>query len=119
MVVDTLLENSRKGKKAGIVVAAEGCGRVSQLAHEIETQTGSEVRLSILGYAQRGGSQPRAADFWQVFLLKKQSTCSVRGKATKRWDCKMESGQHASEEACSKTKQLDANLLKLADMLAT
>ena len=49
-------ENAKEGKRAGIIVAAEGFGDTSKLAQEMQQQTESEVRLSILGYAQRGGS---------------------------------------------------------------
>ena len=49
-------DNAKKGKRAGIIVTAEGFGDSSKLAQEIQRQTESEVRLSILGYAQRGGS---------------------------------------------------------------
>ena len=49
-------ESSKKGKRAGIIVAAEGFGDSSKLAQEMQQQTESEVRLSIIGYAQRGGS---------------------------------------------------------------
>jgi 6-phosphofructokinase 1 len=52
----TLEENSRKGKKSSIIVKAEGAGDADELAKEIEKRTGSEVRISVLGYAQRGGS---------------------------------------------------------------
>lgn len=120
MVVDTLLENSRKGKKAGIVVAAEGCGRVSQLAHEIETQTGSEVRLSILGYAQRGGSPTARSRLLASVFAEKAVNLLCEGQGNQAVG--LQNGKVGSmplEEACSKTKQLDANLLKLADMLAT
>jgi len=55
-IAKRLAENTRKGKKSGIIVAAEGIGDTRKLAADIEKQTGSEVRLSILGYAQRGGS---------------------------------------------------------------
>lgn len=55
-VVRIMDENSKKGKHAGIIVAAEGIGNTTQLAADIQCQTKSEVRLSILGYAQRGGS---------------------------------------------------------------
>ena len=49
-------ENAQKGKRAGIIVAAEGFGDSANLAQEMQKQTESEVRLSIIGYAQRGGS---------------------------------------------------------------
>ena len=55
-IFKTLKENSAKGKRSGIIVATEGIGDPHKLAGEIEENTGSEVRLSILGYAQRGGN---------------------------------------------------------------
>ncbi len=56
-IIEVLRENDCKGKKSAIIVAAEGVGDTNAIASEIEKHTGSEVRLSILGYAQRGGSQ--------------------------------------------------------------
>jgi 6-phosphofructokinase 1 len=55
-IVKLMEENAKKGKRAGIIVAAEGCGNTSKLALEMQMQTESEIRLSIIGYAQRGGS---------------------------------------------------------------
>jgi 6-phosphofructokinase 1 len=55
-IIKLMEENSKKGKRAGIIVAAEGVGDTGVLARELQGQTESEVRLSILGYAQRGGS---------------------------------------------------------------
>jgi 6-phosphofructokinase 1 len=55
-IFQTIKENIAKGKKSGIIVAAEGVGDTRKLASEIEENTGTEVRLSVLGYAQRGGS---------------------------------------------------------------
>jgi 6-phosphofructokinase 1 len=52
----TLKETKERGKKSAIVVAAEGIGDNRQLANEIEKATGAEVRLSVLGYTQRGGN---------------------------------------------------------------
>ena len=47
-VVTVIRENTRKGKRTGIIVAAEGCGNTSELAKDIEQRTNAEVRLSIL-----------------------------------------------------------------------
>ena len=55
-IVHVLKTNSKKGKQTGIIVTAEGVGNTRDLVKEIAKHTGSEVRLSILGYAQRGGS---------------------------------------------------------------
>jgi len=46
-IFKTLKENRAKGKKSGIIVAAEGIGDTRKLAREIEENTGAEVRLSI------------------------------------------------------------------------
>jgi len=119
-IIKRLEENSAKGKKSGIIVAAEGVGDTRKLAAEIEEDTGTEVRLSILGYAQRGGS-PTArsrllaslfANEAVEFMTKEQGNRIVglqKGKVTN-----ME-----LEESCKTEKPLDLNLLKLADVLAT
>ncbi|NLE04372.1 MAG: ATP-dependent 6-phosphofructokinase, partial [Crenarchaeota archaeon] len=54
--LEIIKDNAKKGKKAGIIVSAEGVGDNAQLAKDLQKQTKSEVRLSIVGYAQRGGS---------------------------------------------------------------
>ena len=48
-IFQTIEENSAKGKKSGIIVASEGIGDIRKLAGKIEEQTGSEIRLSVLG----------------------------------------------------------------------
>src|SRR4030067_1599969 len=55
-VVKLMEENSKKGKRAGIIIAAEGFGDTSKIAQELQRQREAEAKLSILGYAQRGGS---------------------------------------------------------------
>jgi 6-phosphofructokinase 1 len=46
---------SSSGKKSLIVAYAEGCGNSFDFAKQIEEKTGLEVRVSNLGYIQRGG----------------------------------------------------------------
>src|SRR5208282_5982900 len=53
---ETVRENMAKGKKSGLIIAAEGIGDTRLLAAEIQRNTKADVRLSIIGYAQRGGS---------------------------------------------------------------
>ncbi|HSQ53577.1 MAG TPA: ATP-dependent 6-phosphofructokinase, partial [Acidobacteriota bacterium] len=55
-IVKTLEVNGAKGKKSGIIVAAEGIGDTHKLLKEIEEEAGVEARLSVTGYAQRGGN---------------------------------------------------------------
>ena len=119
-IIKTVEDNHAKGKKSGIIVAAEGVGDTRQLARRIEEQTASEVRLTVLGYAQRGGN-PTArsrmlactfADKAVELLVEEQSNLMVglqRGKVT----------SISLKETCRNTKPLDFTLLALANTLAT
>ncbi len=119
-IFKTLKENSAKGKKSGIIVAAEGIAGISELAREIEENTGAEVRLSILGYAQRGGNPTARSRLLAnlfankaVELLSEEQGNRIvglqRGEITS-----IELGKSSETE-----KPLDLNLLKLANILAT
>jgi len=119
-IFKTLEENSAKGKKSGIVVAAEGIAGISELAREIEENTGAEVRLSILGYAQRGGNPTARSRLLAnlfankaVELLSKEQGNRIVG---------LQRGEISSIElgkSSETEKPLDLNLLKLANILAT
>ena len=119
-IVDVLKENSRKGKKAGVIVAAEGVGDTAKLAKAIEMYTGSEVRLSILGYAQRGGS-PTARSRLLASLFAEKAVdllCQEQGSRM----VGLQNGVTSSldlKKSCETQKPLDLRLLKLAEMLAT
>jgi 6-phosphofructokinase 1 len=119
-VVDTLKENARKGKKAGIVVAAEGCGKVSEVAKEIEEKTGSEVRLTILGYVQRGGSPTARSRLLASLFAEKAVDLLASGEGNKVVGLlNGKVTQISMEEACTKSKPLDVSLLNLSELLAT
>ena len=119
-IIDVLKENKRKGKRAGIIVAAEGIGDTSALAKMLEQQTGSEVRLTILGYAQRGGS-PTARSRLLASLFAEKAVnllCQEQGNRV----VGLRNGEISSitlEESCDTQKPLDLRLLELAEMLAT
>ena len=50
-----LKEGKEKGKTSEIIAFAEGCGSSCAFGDKIEKLTGFEVRVSTLGYIQRGG----------------------------------------------------------------
>ena len=119
-VVAVIKENSRKGKKAGIIVAAEGCGAVSEIAKEIEEKTGSEVRLTILGYVQRGGSPTARSRLLASLFAEKavELLCQNQGGRV----IGLQKGKVSSVELEKSTRQvkpLNLKLIKLAEMLAT
>lgn len=119
-MVKILHENRAKGKKSGIIVAAEGIGDTRKLARQLEKNMKTEVRLSILGYSQRGGSPTARSRLLAglfankaVELLKKEQGSRIVG---------LRNGQITSidlSESCKKKKPLDLELLKLAQTLAT
>ena len=119
-ILYTIKENDAKGKKSSIIVAAEGVGDTRQLAREIEEQTGSEVRLSVLGYAQRGGSPTARSRLLACLFGNKAVELLSEGQGSKIVG--LQNGKITAigfEESCKNEKPLDLKLLKLAKVLAT
>jgi 6-phosphofructokinase 1 len=118
-IMEVVRENARKGKRAGIIVAAEGVGNTRDIAKEIERQTTSEVRLSILGYAQRGGSPTARSRLLASLFAEKavELLCQEQGDRV----VGLQRGTVTSidvKESCETRKPLDLRLMKLAEMLA-
>jgi len=51
-----LTQSRSKGKTSEIIIMAEGAGNSSAVVEQIKRETGYDVRLTVLGHAQRGGS---------------------------------------------------------------
>jgi 6-phosphofructokinase 1 len=118
-IVKIMEENSKKGKRAGIMVAAEGFGDSTKLAQEMQKQTESEVRLSIIGYAQRGGSPTARSRLLASLFAEKAVELISEGKGNLAVG--LQKGAVASvelEKAARERKPLDLRLLKVAEMLA-
>jgi len=52
----TIIRGKNRGKLHSIILLAEGVGKPYEIADKIEAHTGSDVRVSTLGYLQRGGT---------------------------------------------------------------
>ncbi len=119
-IVKTLEENSVKGKKSGIIVAAEGIGDTHKLMREIEKEAGVEVRLSVSGYAQRGGN-PTARSRLLASLFGNKAVELLINEHGKKLVGLQESKitSIGLEKSCKTEKPLDLSLLKLAQILAT
>ena len=119
-IFQTIKENTAKGKKSGIIVAAEGIGDTRKLAKEIEENANVEVRLSILGYAQRGGSPTARSRLLASLFAEKAVELLSEGQGSKIVG--LQNGEITSIElkkCCETEKPLNVNLLKLAKVLAT
>lgn len=55
-LINSIINNRKKGKRHHIIINAEGIGHSSSMARRIEAATGIETRATILGHMQRGGS---------------------------------------------------------------
>jgi 6-phosphofructokinase 1 len=118
-IFEEIRETRAKGKKHGIIVAAEGIGDCHELTKEIGTHTGADTRISVLGYIQRGG-HPSArsrllaslfADKAVEVLLNEQENriVGIQGSTITSIDL---------EKSCKTEKPLDLELVKLASRLA-
>ena len=112
-------DNARKGKRAGIIVAAEGFGDSAKLAQEMQRQTEFEVRLSIVGYAQRGGSPTARSRLLASLFAERAVELICEGKGNMAVG--LQKGAVVSfelEKSAANKKSLDLRLLKVAEMLA-
>lgn len=119
-IFQTMREAKERGKKSAIIVAAEGIGDNRLLATEIEKATNVEVRLSVLGYTQRGGNpSARSRLLASLFADKAVELISEHQKSRA---VVLQNGKITSmglEESCKTEKPLDLSLLDLAKILTT
>jgi 6-phosphofructokinase 1 len=118
-VAKIMEDNSKKGKRAGIVVTAEGCGDSSQLAHDLQKLSPYEVRLSILGYAQRGGSPTARSRFLASLFAEK--AVQLISEDQGGYAIGLQSGKVTPvelEKAATQKKKIDLRLLQVAEMLS-
>ena len=114
------LEKGRKsGKKSSIIVMAEGAGTAYAIAHQISDVTGYEVRVSVIGYIQRGGS-PTARSVNLANLFGHQAVKTLMRTKSARmvgWE-KGEVVVHPLGYIIKQRKEIDINLYRLAHILA-
>ncbi|MDH7564060.1 MAG: ATP-dependent 6-phosphofructokinase [Candidatus Bathyarchaeota archaeon] len=119
-IVKTVKENTAKGKRSGIIVAAEGVRNTSKLAKTIEKETGAEVRFSILGYAQRGGNPTARSRLLACLFAEKAVELATLGKENSIVGIQDGRITHIKlEESCSREKPSNQQLVALAKALAT
>lgn len=52
----TIIRGKKRGKLHSIILLAEGVGKPYDLAEQIKIKTNSDVKVSVIGYLQRGGT---------------------------------------------------------------
>ncbi len=115
------IENSRKrGKKSTIIVAAEGVKNTRTLASKIGKHLNSEVRMSVLGYSQRGGMPSARSRYLACLFGKKAVELILNGERNQivAFDGCDVSGFDL-EKSVTTNKPLNLELFELARELAT
>ncbi len=118
-ICKNLIQGKNRGKQSHIIIVAEGAGNAFDIAKEIEGKTGFEVRVTVLGHLQRGGS-PTAMDrilasrmgAYAVNILlegKKNRVVAIRGSQIVDYDI---------DEALSMSKKVDDSMYDLARILS-
>jgi 6-phosphofructokinase 1 len=118
-VFESIKEKRAKGKRSGIIVAAEGIGDCQKLAQEIEENTGAETRRSVLGYIQRGGN-PSARSRLLASLFANKAIELLLTEQKNRI-VGLQHGVISSidiEKSCKTEKPLDLDLINLACRLS-
>ncbi|HEY4663219.1 MAG TPA: 6-phosphofructokinase [Candidatus Humimicrobiaceae bacterium] len=113
------IKNHRAGKRHTLIIVSEGVCSAGDVASSIKLLVGHEVRVSVLGHIQRGGSPSAmdrilAAEFGKKavdLLIEGKSDCMVGIKSMKIETSKF-------EEIFEIKKGIDEELYKLAHILA-
>jgi len=119
-IAQKLKYGQQRGKSSFIVVVAEGAAKADDVAKQLKKKTGMDVRVTILGHVQRGGS-PTALSretacklgARAVQILKEGKKCCMVGMIS---DKVIET---PFEEVIRHKKKIDLATYKLANMLAT
>lgn len=120
-VVKSLVDGRRKGKKSSIIVVAEGYepGGAVGLAKQIEGKTGYDIRVTILGHMQRGGtptSMERVMAGRFGYMAVSALLDGMQGVAVGRW--KNEYTFTPLQDAVQKIPKIDPRDLEIARVLA-
>jgi len=118
-VFESIRKKRAKGKRSGIIVAAEGIGDCQKLTKEIEENTGAETRRSVLGYIQRGGN-PSARSRLLASLFSNKAIELLLNEQKNRI-VGLKDGTITSidlEISCKTEKPLELDLVNLASILS-
>lgn len=113
------IKHHREGKRHTLIIVAEGAASASDVASSIKLLVGHEVRISVLGHIQRGGSPSAmdrilAAEFGKKavdLLMEGGSDCMIGIKSMKIETSKF-------EDILEVKKNIDEDLYRLAHILA-
>ena len=114
-----VIKGRNRGKLHHIIVLAEGVGNAYEVAEEIESKTGNETRVTVLGHIQRGGSPTCFDRIMASRMGHKAVELLLEGKYNRALGMKCnEIIDMDLEEALSAEKNLDMDMYEIAKVLS-
>jgi 6-phosphofructokinase 1 len=114
------IKNHRESKRHILVIVAEGAAKASEVASSIKLLVGHEVRISVLGHIQRGGSPSAMDRILAAEFGKKSVDLLLGGKSDYMVGIKsMKIEVSKFEDIFENKKEIDKELYKLAHILAS
>jgi len=119
VVVGKIVRGHDKGKLHSIIVVAEGAGDVMEISREIKDLTNLDVRVTILGHIQRGGS-PTAFDRMLASRMgAKAVELLITGKSNRMVGIEANTiVHHDMDYVLSQEAKIDLEIYDLAGILA-
>ena len=121
-LVKKLEDGARRGKKSSIIVVAEGdeAGMVLKLKQHIEQHTNWDVRISILGHQQRGGT-PSGFDRFLASRLGYEAIHAIREEESDIMIGMVDQiiTRIALRDTWEKKKPIDSANITMADILSS
>jgi len=112
----------KRGKQSSIIVVSEGdeAGNAFEIKKKIETLVDWDIRISVLGHQQRGGS-PTAFDRLLASRLGYEAVCSVMNDEHDKMIGLIHNAPCLTplEETWTKKKRVDKSIINMAEILAT
>ena len=117
-VAEEMAEARKSGKTSSIIVMAEGAGDPSLLAQELAERAGYDVRMTVLGHIQRGGSP--TADDRVLASLYGVAAVGLFLKGAQRNFVGIKGGKHVYPRLTTarRRKKLDTRLWRAAKILS-
>ncbi|MDH5361926.1 MAG: 6-phosphofructokinase [Aigarchaeota archaeon] len=117
-VAEEMAKARKSGKTSSIIIMAEGAGDSSLLAQELAATAGYDVRMTVLGHVQRGGSP--TADDRVLASLYGVAAVSLFLKGAQRNFVGIKGGRfvYPRLSTAKRTKKLDTRLWRAAKILS-
>ncbi len=113
------IKSNREGKRHTLIVVAEGAAGADEVAKSIKLLVGCDVRVSILGHIQRGGSPSALDRILAAEFSKKAVDLLLEGKSDLMVGIKSMKIQASKFEDIFETKKdVQAELYKLSHILS-